>query len=314
MYTFNSKSFQATIQNNTKPNITQFDYTNEYLIAMVNFVEHGLNQKWFYWGKNNLLTMNEQYKKHNDVASTIEKVKRIEIPNMSGKAFILDYNGNKVLNVISELSSLDILNLNKNLGSMKIKPAKLYGNAIDVNQMLTYKELINPNIQILQKNKPNLSIHLLLTSSLLMANSFLALKNKDKIKKIKQYVQKRKMQKEMYGKYDDEEDEKNFKDLGLDKYTDVFEHFLKLQENAKEEQIKSYTQTIKKVQEDILKINWESPVIKESVLRAYNVENGVANVVYMNDLLRNENISGFFDKFLVQEQKNELNKKMDYLV
>ena len=104
MYTFNSKSFQATIQNNTKPNITQFDYTNEYLIAMVNFVEHGLNQKWFYWGKNNLLTMNEQYKKHNDVASTIEKVKRIEIPNMSGKAFILDYNGNKVMNLISEIT------------------------------------------------------------------------------------------------------------------------------------------------------------------------------------------------------------------
>lgn len=314
MHTFNSKSFQATIQNNTKPNITQFDYTNEYLIAMVNFVEHGLNQKWFYWGKNNLLTMNEQYKKYNEVASTIDKVKRIEIPDMSGKAFILDYNGNKVLKVISELSSLDILNLNKNLGSMKIKPAKLHGNAIDVNQILTYKELINPNIQILQKKKPNLSIHLLLTSSLLMANSFLALRNKDKIKKIKQYVQKRKMQKEMYGKYDDEEDEKKFKELGLDKYPDVFEHFLKLQENVKKEQIKSYTQTIKKVQEDILKINWESPVIKESVLRAYNVENGVANVVYMNDLLRNENISGFFDKFLVQEQKNELNKKMDYLV
>ena len=314
MHTFNSKSFQATIQNNTKPNITQFDYTNEYLIAMVNFVEHGLNQKWFYWGKNNLLTMNEQYKKYNEVASTIDKVKRIEIPDMSGKAFILDYNGNKVLKVISELSSLDILNLNKNLGSMKIKPAKLHGNAIDVNQMLTYKELINPNIQILQKKKPNLSIHLLLTSSLLMANSFLALRNKDKIKKIKQYVQKRKMQKEMYGKYDDEEDEKKFKELGLDKYPDVFEHFLKLQENVKKEQIKSYTQTIKKAQEDILKINWESPVIKESVLRAYNVENGVANVVYMNDLLRNENISGFFDKFLVQEQKNELNKKMDYLV
>ena len=197
---------------------------------------------------------------------------------------------------------------------MKIKPAKLHGNAIHVNQMLTYKELINPNIQILQKNKPNLSIHLLLTSSLLMANSFLALKNKDKMKKIKQYVQKRKMQKEMYGQYDDEEDEKKFKELGLDKYPDVFEHFLKLQENVKKEQIKSYTQTMKKVQEDILKINWESPVIKESVLRAYNVENGAANVVYMNDLLRNENISGFFDKFLVQEQKNELNKKMDYLV
>lgn len=314
MHTFNSKSFQATIQNNTKPNPMQFDYTNEYLIAMVNFIEHGLNQKWFYWGKNNLLTMNEQYKKYNEVASTIDKVKRIEIPDMSGKAFILDYNGNKVLNVVSELSSLDILNLNKNLGAMKIKPAKLHGNAIHVNQMLTYKELINPNIQILQKKKPNLSIHLLLTSSLLMANSFLALRNKDKIKKIKQYVQKRKMQKEMYGKYDDEEDEKKFKELGLDKYPDVFEHFLKLQENVKKEQIKSYTQTIKKVQEDILKINWESPVIKESVLRAYNVENGVANVVYMNDLLRNENISGFFDKFLVQEQKNELNKKMDYLV
>lgn len=314
MHTFNSKSFQATIQNNTKPNPMQFDYTNEYLIAMVNFIEHGLNQKWFYWGKNNLLTMNEQYKKYNEVASTIDKVKRIEIPDMSGKAFILDYNGNKVLNVVSELSSLDILNLNKNLGSMKIKPAKLHGNAIHVNQMLTYKELINPNIQILQKNKPNLSIHLLLTSSLLMANSFLALKNKDKMKKIKQYVQKRKMQKEMYGQYDDEEDEKKFKELGLDKYPDVFEHFLKLQENVKKEQIKSYTQTMKKVQEDILKINWESPVIKESVLRAYNVENGAANVVYMNDLLRNENISGFFDKFLVQEQKNELNKKMDYLV
>ena len=314
MYTFNSKSFQATIQNNTKPNPMQFDYTNEYLIAMVNFIEHGLNQKWFYWGKNNLLTMNEQYKKYNEVASTIDKVKRIEIPDMSGKAFILDYNGNKVLNVVSELSSLDILNLNKNLEAMKIKPAKLHGNAIHVNQMLTYKELINPNIQILQKNKPNLSIHLLLTSSLLMANSFLALKNKDKMKKIKQYVQKRKMQKEMYGQYDDEEDEKKFKELGLDKYPDVFEHFLKLQENVKKEQIKSYTQTMKKVQEDILKINWESPVIKESVLRAYNVENGAANVVYMNDLLRNENISGFFDKFLVQEQKNELNKKMDYLV
>lgn len=314
MHTFNSKSFQATIQNNTKPNPMQFDYTNEYLIAMVNFIEHGLNQKWFYWGKNNLLTMNEQYKKYNEVASTIDKVKRIEIPDMSGKAFILDYNGNKVLNVVSELSSLDILNLNKNLGAMKIKPAKLHGNAIHVNQMLTYKELINPNIQILQKNKPNLSIHLLLTSSLLMANSFLALKNKDKMKKIKQYVQKRKMQKEMYGQYDDEEDEKKFKELGLDKYPDVFEHFLKLQENVKKEQIKSYTQTMKKVQEAILKINWESPVIKESVLRAYNVENGAANVVYMNDLLRNENISGFFDKFLVQEQKNELNKKMDYLV
>lgn len=314
MHTFNSKSFQATIQNNTKPNPMQFDYTNEYLIAMVNFIEHGLNQKWFYWGKNNLLTMNEQYKKYNEVASTIDKVKRIEIPDMSGKAFILDYNGNKVLNVVSELSSLDILNLNKNLGAMKIKPAKLHGNAIHVNQMLTYKELINPNIQILQKNKPNLSIHLLLTSSLLMANSFLALKNKDKMKKIKQYVQKRKMQKEMYGQYDDEEDEKKFKELGLDKYPDVFEHFLKLQENVKKEQIKSYTQTMKKVKEDILKINWESPVIKESVLRAYNVENGAANVVYMNDLLRNENISGFFDKFLVQEQKNELNKKMDYLV
>ena len=169
-------------------------------------------------------------------------------------------------------------------------------------------------MQMLQKNKPNLSIHLLLTGSLLMANSFLALKNKDKIKKIKQYVQKRKMQKEMYGKYDDEEDEKNFKELGLDKYPDVFEHFLKLQEDIKKEQIKSYTQTLTKAQEDILKINWDSPVIKESILRAYNVDNGAANVVYMNDLLKNENISGFFDKFLVQEQKNELNKKMDYLV
>ena len=44
------------------------------------------------------------------------------------------------------------------------------------------------------------------------------------------------------------------------------------------------------------------------------MDNGAANVVYMNDLLKNENISGFFDKFLVQEQKNDLNKKMDYLV
>lgn len=321
MYTFNSKSFQATIQNNTKPNPTQFDYTNEYLIAMVNFVEHGLKQKWFHWDKKDSssatstsLTMNEQYKKYNEVESTIDKVKRIEIPDMNGKAFILDYNGNKVLKVTSELSSLDMLNLNKNLGKMKIKPEKLHGNVTDVNQMLTYKELINPNIQMLQKNKPNLSIHLLLTSSLLMANSFLALKNKDKIKKIKQYVQKRKMQKEMYGKYDNEEDEKNFKELGLDKYPDVFEHFLKLQENVKKEQIKSYTQTLTKAQEDILKINWDSPVIKESILRAYNVDNGAANVVYMNDLLKNENISGFFDKFLVQEQKNDLNKKMDYLV
>ena len=214
-----------------------------------------------------------------------------------------------MLKVTSELSSLDMLNLNKNLGKMKMKPEKLHGNTIDVNQILTYKELISPNMQMLQKNKPNLSIHLLLTGSLLMANSFLALKNKDKIKKIKQYVQKRKMQKEMYGKYDDEEDEKNFKELGLDKYPDVFEHFLKLQEDVKKEQIKSYTQTLTKAQEDILKINWDNPVIKESILRAYNVDNGAANVVYMNDLLKNENISGFFDKFLVQEQKNDLNKK-----
>lgn len=321
MYTFNSKSFQATIQNNTKPNPTQFDYTNEYLIAMVNFVEHGLKQKWFHWDKKDslstsltTLTMNEQYKNYNEVSSTIDKVQRIEIPDMNGKAYILDYNGNKVLKVTSELSSLDMLNLNKNLGKMKIKPEKLHGNTIDANQILSYKELINPNMQMLQKNKPNLSIHLLLTGSLLMANSFLALKNKDKIKKIKQYVQKRKMQKEMYGKYDDEEDEKNFKELGLDKYPDVFEHFLKLQEDVKKEQIKSYTQTLTKAQEDILKINWDSPVIKESILRAYNVDNGAANVVYMNDLLKNENISGFFDKFLIQEQKNDLNKKMDYLV
>ena len=159
---FNASAFEKNKNNHLsiseQTNANTFNMENELYYAMIKFL---LNRDFFLVNKNNHFELKptssnlskQQEQTINDVA---QQAKRIDIPNMDGKAFIIDFKGQKTLYVTGELSSADTFQLQKGIGSLHIKPNMLLGEKIQTNQLLSIKDLINPNMQMLQKQKPNL--------------------------------------------------------------------------------------------------------------------------------------------------------------
>ena len=307
---FNASAFEKNKNNylsiSEQVNANTFNMDNELYYSMIKFL---LNKNIFSVNKNNQFELKpssnlskQQEQTINDVA---QQAKRIDIPNMDGKAFIIDFKGQKILYVTGELSSTDMFQLQKGIGSLNIKPNMLLGEKIQSNQLLSVKELINPNIQMLQKQKPNLGIHLLMATSLAMIASTFMLRDKVKRQKIKAFLQKRRMQHSMYNTHDDENDAHEYKKNGLDKYDDIGEIFLKLQKEHKFSQVQTYLSehysTIYKI------IDWKNDTMMKPIEDSYNINDAVVTLLFNNK--NDDSIKQFLSKFTVQQ--NDINHKHD---
>ena len=306
---FNASAFEKNKNNHLsvlEQAANAFNMDNELYYSMIKFL---LNKDIFSVNKNNQFELKQtssnlskqQEQTINDVA---QQAKRIDIPNMDGKAFIIDFKGQKILYVTGELSSTDMFQLHKGIGSLNIKPNMLLGEKIQSNQLLSVKELINPNIQMLQKQKPNLGIHLLMATSLAMIASTFMLRDKVKRQKIKAFLQKRRMRHSMYNTHDDENDAHEYKKNGLDKYDDIGEIFLKLQKEHKFSQVQTYLSehypTLYKI------IDWKNDIMK-SIEDSYSINNAVVTLLFNNK--SDDSIKQFLSKFTVQQ--NDINHKHD---
>lgn len=306
---FNASAFEKNKNNHLsvseQANTNAFNMDNELYYSMIKFL---LNKNIFSVNKNNQFELKpssnlskQQEQTINDVA---QQAKRIDIPNMDGKAFIIDFKGQKTLYVTGELSSTDMFQLQKGIGSLNIKPNMLLGEKIQSNQLLSVKDLINPNMQMLQKQKPNLSIHLLMATSLAMISSTFMLHDKVKRQKIKTFLQKRRMRHAMYNTHDDEHDSHEYKKNGLDKYDDIGEIFLKLQKEHKFSQVQTYLSehypTLYKT------IDWKNDTMK-SIEDSHSINDAVVTLLFNNK--NDDSIKQFLAKFTVQQ--NDINHKHD---
>lgn len=306
---FNASAFEKNKNNHLsvskQANTNAFNMDNELYYSMIKFL---LNKNIFSVNKNNQFELKpssnlskQQEQAINDFA---QQAKRIDIPNMDGKAFIIDFKGQKTLYVTGELSSADTFQLQKGIGSLHIKPNMLLGEKIQSNQLLSVKELINPNMQMLQKQKPNLSIHLLMATSLAMIASTFMLRDRVKRQKIKAFLQKRRMYHSMYNNHDDENDSHEYKKNGLDKYDDIGEIFLKLQKEHKFSQVQTYLSehypTLYKT------IDWKNDTMK-SIEDSYSINDAVVTLLFNNK--NDDTIKQFLSKFVTQQ--NDVNYKHD---
>lgn len=309
---FNADAFNKNrINTSSTPNYLQtFDMDNEIHYAIINFL---LNRNIFIINKNNQFELKNEIsdlskQQKETINDFSQKAKRIDIPNMEGKAFLIDYKGQKTLYVTGEFSSMDILQLQKGISSFNIKPNMLLGEKIQINQLLTIRDLINPNMQILQKQKPNLSIHLLMATSLSIIASTFMLNDKIKRQKIKTFLQKRRMRHSMYNSHDDESDNNEYKKNGLDKYDDIGEIFLKLQKEHKFPQVQTYLN--KNYPNLYQSIDWENiqtETVMKSIEDSYSVYDAVSNLLLNNK--NDDSIKHFLTKFIIK--KNDINYKED---
>ena len=307
---FNASAFEKNKNNHLsiseQAHTNAFNMENELYYAIIKFL---LNKDIFLVNKNNQFELKptssnlskQQEQTINDFA---QQAKRIDIPNMDGKAFIIDFKGQKTLYVTGELSSADMFQLQNGIGSLNIKPNMLLGEKIQSTQLLSVKELINPNMQMLQKQKPNLSIHLLMATSLAMIASTFMLRDKVKRQKIKAFLQKRRMRHTMYNNHDDENDSHEYKKNGLDKYDDIGEIFLKLQKEHKFSQVQTYLSehypTLYKT------IDWKNDTMK-SIEDSYSINDAVVTLLFNNK--NDDSIKQFLSKFAIQQ--NDVNYKHD---
>ena len=305
---FNANAFEKNKNNHLSisKQANAFNIDNELYYAMIKFL---LNTDVFLINKNNQFELKQKSsnlsKQQEQIINDFtQQAKRVDIPNMDGKAFIIDFKGQKTLYVTGELSSTDMFQLQKGIGGLNIKPDMLLGEKIQTNQLLSVKDLINPNMQMLQKQKPNLGIHLLMATSLAIVASAFMLRDKVKKQKIKAFLQKRRMRHSMYNTYDDESDAHEYKKNGLNKYDDIGEIFLKLQKEHKFSQVQSYLNqyypTLYKT------IDWKDDTMK-SIEDSYNINDAVANLLFNNK--NDDSIKQFLSKFIAKQ--NDINYKHD---
>ena len=226
--------------------------------------------------------------KYPEVDSLLNQMKYIEIEGTQGKAYIIDYKGNKTLYLKGQVGQDEMFELNKTLTKMNIKPQSIIGHP---NNMMDYRTLIDPNIRIVKRQHPNLNSAMLLTTSLFLINGILELKKRDKIKKIKAYFKEKRMKKSMYAEnYDDEDDNElaKFKKKEKLKLTESENYFVKMNDFGRIHAARSYiynhigkSMLSDETKQDILENVREGRydyVLRDSV----NFQNAIANVVVVN--------------------------------
>ena len=166
---------------------------------------------------------------------TEELIKEIKIIHINQLAYIVEQNGVQTLVLKDEVNKFDMFELQKQLTNMNVKPNKILGQT---NNMLEYRELIDPNIVMLKQQKPNSNVHLLiLMSSTIMATAWLNKKLKRK-ELLRRYLKRKRLLKSMdIDDSDDEELNRIQKKMKMKQYE---KDFINLPHGIKINQIKSF--------------------------------------------------------------------------
>lgn len=119
--------------------------------------------------------------KYDELNEHLKKVTYEKIDGMGNKAYILNHGGKRTLVLNAEFSPTDFMQLEQNLKGIGIQ--RVYGG---INQIMNYRELIDPKVEMIRRNTPNLSLDMLKDTCkaiTLFATYKLIKKKKDKIKK-----------------------------------------------------------------------------------------------------------------------------------
>lgn len=256
------------------------------------------NQNWF---KPNLITgaFDIINPRHKSLSFLSDGVKITHIPNLEGKAFIVEINGKQFINVTSELDSIDIFKLNSGLNSLNIKPSQMaFSNSIKVDKIMSYRELIDKDINIIKRQNPNLHIYMLSGLAATLADGVLGLRNHEKISKLREFVQNRRAKSQMYGGKDTEVEE-DVKFAKLEKYSsDIGTFFLKLQDSEKIDFIKDKLESL-----NIIKFDNISDIPK--IKQAYSSDDAI-NQIIAGKLNTDNHLSNFVLHVLKNNPKNDL--------
>lgn len=238
-------------------------------------------------------------KKFTSLSFLSDNIKVIHIPDLEGKAFIIDINGRKVINVISELDSIDIFKLNAGLNSLNVKPNHMsFSSSIKIDKIMTYRELIDKDINIIRRQTPSLHLYILSGLSVALADGVLGLRNHEKISKLREFVQNRRAKSQMYGgkEFEIYEDIKSAK---LEKYSaDIGTFFLKLQDSEKVDFIKDKFESL-----NIMKFDNISDIQK--VKQAYSVDDAI-NQIIAGKLNIDNHLNNFVSYVLKNNPKYDL--------
>ena len=184
-------SLQEIIKSNNNKDKAEFndsetDYALEFLIS--DFVKV----------KNDKFILNPNHKEYSteELNNFLNNFQYQEIPGFHNLAYIIKNKktGEDTLVLTDKISIADFVKLDKALSSINVKPKKVIG--FD-DKIMTYRELINPEIRIIRARENNLPLHVFLIAHFDEINSIYNNPNASRYMKIRNYLKKRQMKKDM---------------------------------------------------------------------------------------------------------------------
>lgn len=211
-----------------------------------------------------------------------EQFRYIEVPNTNGKVYILKHKNGDTVYFRDTLTQEEVLNAGVQVMKMGVNPKTIIG---EQDNMMTYRENIDPNIQMLKKSKPGLNTKMLLVASLATVGFMLYKNREDLLAKYRAWRKKRRAKMEM-GIENDEEDEEELKAIyGHSKHWDTYKKYAFMNEKNKVKEFKKYivdfidrTPLSEKTKADI-RNDIETPDFYQILANSITPKHAMANII-----------------------------------
>lgn len=211
--------------------------------------------------------------KDDDFTLALKKTNIIYLEGFDNRAYIIDNNGEKTLVLKDAFDPKDMEKLKKELTKMNIKPNSVYGSE---NNMLSYREAIDNNVETLRRNYDNKDYNFILSMRSAFIATVFTQKLKQKREKIKKYLKRKKLLESMDYDVDDDEELKHL----AKEFSEKEKYYLKL---STDERIKQMTTHVRKMltesnMSDSMKNKIENDIVagKYDDVLANNVQPNVA--------------------------------------